>query len=172
MSTKETFINIDQATYFNLYKYTQFHNFQQLNEMHVNMWHIVIQCIVVLGLSSKDTRPHPNTLPIRSLSEVNFWVFHPRDLSPFLIRLTRAFTFITIHFSLSFAISCTFHSFYPFFTQPWCNACHEVNYSHSQVSPISLKLQSYYNSKISQQFQYSNIIIFPQQNYQKYSNKL
>ena len=61
--------------------------------MHMNMWHIVIQCTIILKLSLKDTRPYPNTLPIWSLLGVNFWIFHPRDLFPFLIRLTRAFTF-------------------------------------------------------------------------------
>ena len=111
MSTKETFTNIDQATYFNLYNYTKFHNFSIINEMHMNMWHTVIQCIVVLGLSSKDTGPHPNTLPIRSLSGVNFWVFHPRDLSPFLIRLTWAFTFH--HYSF-FSFFCHFMHFSQF----------------------------------------------------------
>ena len=45
-----------------------------------------MQCIVILGLLPKDTRPYPNTLLIWSLSEVNFWVFLPRDLTPFLIR--------------------------------------------------------------------------------------
>ena len=59
----------------------------------MNVSHTIIQCTVILGLSPKDTRPHPNTLPIRSLPEVNFWVFHHRDLSPFLICLTQAFTF-------------------------------------------------------------------------------
>ena len=57
------------------------------------MSHTVTQCTVVLELSSKDTRPYPNTLLIRSLPGVNFWVFHPRNLTPFLIRLTQTFTF-------------------------------------------------------------------------------
>ena len=45
-----------------------------------------IQYTVVLRLSPKDMRPYPNTLLIRSLLGVNFWVFHPKDLTPFLIR--------------------------------------------------------------------------------------
>ena len=49
-----------------------------------------------------------------------FWVFHPWDLSLFLICLTRAFTFHYYFIFLSFFISCTFHSFYLSFTQPWC----------------------------------------------------
>ena len=35
----------------------------------------------------------PKYTPHSESSRGNFWVFHPRDLSPFLIRLTRAFTF-------------------------------------------------------------------------------
>ena len=79
--------------------------------MHMNMWHTIIQCTIVLGLSLKNTRSHPNTLPIRSLLEVNFCVFHSRDLSPFLIHLTRSLFFIMISFFLSFSISYTFHNF-------------------------------------------------------------
>ena len=120
MSTNETFINIDQATYFNIYNYTQFHLFQQLNEMLMNMWCTVIQCIVVLGLSPKDMHPYPSILPIQSLSGVDFWVFHPRDLISFLIRLSRAFTFHYYFIFISFCVSFTFHSFYFSFTQPWC----------------------------------------------------
>ena len=87
--------------------------------MHMNVWHIVIQCTIVLGLLPKDTRPHPNTLPIRSLPEVNFWVFHLRDLSPFLICRTQAFTFhhYFIFFFISFSVSYTFYNLYSFFTQ-------------------------------------------------------
>ena len=75
---------------------------QQLNKMHVDMWHIIIQCTIVIGLSPKDTCLYPNTLPIRSLLEVDFWVFHHRDFIPFLIRLTRAFTFHYYFIFLSF----------------------------------------------------------------------
>ncbi len=86
--------------------------------MHMNVWHTVIQCTIVLGLSPKDTRPHPNTLPIRSLPGVNFWVFHPRDLSPFLIRLTRASTshLYFIHFSQFFFSSYNHNA----------NECHKL----------------------------------------------
>ena len=76
----------------------------------MNVWYIVIQCTIVLGFLPKDTRPHPNTLPIRSLPSVNFWVFHLRDLSSFLIRLTWTFTFhhyFIVSFFL-FSISYTF----------------------------------------------------------------
>ena len=58
---------------------------QHLDEMKMNVWHTVIQCTVVLEFSPKDTRLHLNTLLIRSLLEVNFWVFYPKDLTPFLI---------------------------------------------------------------------------------------
>ena len=88
--------------------------------MHVDMWYTVIQCTIVLRLSSKDTHPYPNTLPIRSLPEVNFWVFHPKDLSPFLIRLTRAFTFHHYSFFFFFCHFMHFSQFLFSFTQPWC----------------------------------------------------
>ena len=88
--------------------------------MHMDMWHTIIQCTVVLRLSPNDTRPYPNTLSIRSLPRVNFWVFHLMNLSTFLIRFTRAFTFHYCFIFLSVSISCTFHSFYLSFTQPWC----------------------------------------------------
>ena len=79
-----------------------------------------MKCTVVFGLSPKDMCPYPNTLPIQSLPRANFWVFHHRDLFPFLIRLTRAFTFHYYFIFLSFSISCTFHSFYLSLTQSWC----------------------------------------------------
>ena len=74
--------------------------------MNMNGWHTVIQCTIVFRLSPKDTRPHPNTLPIQSLPGVNFWVVHHRDISPFLICLTRAFTF---HHYFIFFSSFFFH---------------------------------------------------------------
>ena len=83
----------------------------------MDMWHTVIQCTVVLELSPKDTRPYPNTLPIWSLPGVYFLVFHFRDLTPFLIHLTRAFTF---HYFFFYPFFCTFYSFYLSFTQSWC----------------------------------------------------
>ena len=106
----------------------------------MNMWYTVIQCTVVLKLSSKDERQHPYTLPIQSLLDVNFWVFHPRDLSPFLIHLTRAFTF---HHYFNFFFLFPFHALFIVFILSShnhdANKCHEVNYPHSQVSPISHK---------------------------------
>ena len=112
------------------------------------MWHTVIPCTVILGLSLKDTRPHPNTIPIRSLPEVNFWVFHHRDLSPFLICLTRAFTlhhyfiffflfFHLIHFSqfLSFLHTIMMQM----------NVMRLITLIY--ISPISLELQSYHKSQ-------------------------
>ena len=83
----------------------------------MDMWHTVIQCTVVLGFSSKDMRSYPNILLIRSLLGVYFLVFHSRDLTPFLIHLTRAFTFYYYFFPHFF---CTFYSFYISFTQSWC----------------------------------------------------
>ena len=83
-------------------------------------------------------RHYPNTLPIQSLLNVNFWVFHPWDLSPFLIRLTRAFTF---HHYFIFFFLFPFHALFIVFILSShnhdANECHEVNYPHSQVSPIS-----------------------------------
>ena len=111
----------------------------------MDMWHTIIPCIVVIGLSPKDTRPHPNTLPIQSLPEVNFWVFHPRDPIPFLIRLTRAFTFHYyfffhfMHFSQFLSFLHIIHKYHQ----------HHINF---QLVQISLKLQSYHNSIIFQQF--------------------
>ena len=104
----------------------------------MNVWYTVIQCTIVLELSPNDTRPHPNTLPIRSPLKVSFWVFHPGDLFPFLIRLTRAFTFHHYFiFFLSFSISYTFHNFYPFFTQPWCKWMPQFqNFSIISTIPI------------------------------------
>ena len=102
----------------------------------MDMWHTIIPCIVVIGLSPKDMRPHPNTLPIRSLPEVNFWVFHPKDLIPFLIRLTRAFTF-HYYFFFHFMHFSQFLSFLHITMMQM--KCHEVNYPHSQVSSISYK---------------------------------
>ena len=93
--------------------------------MHMNVWHTIIQCTIVLGLSPKDTRPYPNTLPIRSLPGVNFWVFHPRDLSPFLIRLTRAFTFH--HYFIFFP----FNTFFTIFII----SSHNHDEEHPEVLP-------------------------------------
>ena len=106
--------------------------------MHVDMWHTVIPCIVVLGLSPKDMHPYPNTLPIQSILGIDFWVFHPRDLIPFLIRLSRAFAFHYYFIFLSF-----FHfmhlSHFLFFlhTTMMHMKCHRINYPQSQVSQIS-----------------------------------
>ena len=72
-----------------IHNFTIFNNYMNAHERvtHSHTMHYYF------GLSPKDMRSHPNTLPIRSLPGVNFWVFHPRDLSPFLVHLTRAFTF-------------------------------------------------------------------------------
>ena len=129
----------------------------------MNMWYTVIQCTVVLKLSSKDERQHPYTLPIQSLLDVNFWVFHPRDLSPFLIHLTRAFTF---HHYFNFFFLFPFHALFTVFILSSHNHdannamrlitlihkyhLHHINF---QLVQISLELESYRNSKISKQFQ-------------------
>ena len=78
--------------------------------MHVRMWQTVIQCTIVLRLSSNDTCQYPNTLPIRSLLGVNFWAFHLRDLTPFLIRLSWTFIFHH-HFFFLFPFHATFKQF-------------------------------------------------------------
>ena len=110
------------------------------------MWHIVIQCTVVLGLSSKDMRPYPNTLLIRSLPGVNFWVFHPRNLTPFLIRLTWTFTFHYYFIYLFIFHLMHFSQFLSFLhTTMMQMKCHEVNYPHSKVSPISHKFSTSLN---------------------------
>ena len=96
----------------------------------MNVWHTVIQCTIVLGLSPKDTRSHPNTLPIRSLPGIDFWVFYPRDFSPFLIRFTRAFTFH--HYFIFFPFFFHFIHFSQFLsflhTTMMQMKCNEVNY--------------------------------------------
>ena len=80
-----------------------------------------MQYIVVLRLSPKDTRLYSNTLSIRSLPGVNFWVFHPRDLISFLICLSWAFTFHHHFIIIFFSFHATFQQFFYFsFTQPWC----------------------------------------------------
>ena len=116
--------------------------------MYMNMWHTVIQCTVILGLSPKDTHSHPNTLPIRSLPGINFWVFHPRDLSPFLICLTQAFTFhhLFIFFFLFFHL-IHFLQFLSFLhtTMMQMNVMRLITLIH--ISPISLELQSCHKSQ-------------------------
>ena len=129
----------------------------------MNMWYTIIQCTVILGLSSNNTHSHPNTLPIRSLPGVNFWVFHPRDLSLFLIYFTQAFTF---HHYFIFFFLFPFHALFTVFILSSHNHdannamrlitlihkyhLHHINF---QLVQISLELESYRNSKISKQFQ-------------------
>ena len=112
----------------------------------MNMWHTIIQCIVVLGLLSKDMRLHPNTLLIRSLLGVDFWVFHPRDLFFFLIHLTWAFSF---HYYFIFSFFLHFMHFPQslsfLHTTMMQMKCHGVNYPHSQESPISHKFPTSLN---------------------------
>ena len=75
-----------------------------------------MQYIVVLEFSLKYTHPYPNTLPIRSLSKViNFWVFHHRDLTLFLIHLSRTFHFSFL-FSFHFCLFEVFSFSFPFHT--------------------------------------------------------
>lgn len=84
----------------NLYiSFTLIITLQQLSKMHMGMWHAIIQCTVVLGLSLKDTCLYPNTLSIWSLFGVNFCVFHTRDLTHFLIHFSQALLFLIIFFS-------------------------------------------------------------------------
>ena len=70
-------------------------------------------------------------------SQGKLWVFHPRDLSSFLIRLTRTFTF---HHYFIFFFLFPFHALFTVFIfsshNHDANECHEVNHPHSQVSPI------------------------------------
>ena len=105
-------------------------------------------CTVVLGLSLKDTCPHQNTLPISSLPGVNFTVFHLRDLSPFLIRLTRAFTF---HHYFIFSFLFPFHTLFTISlaflhtTMMQMNVMRLITLIH--ISPISLELQSCHKSQ-------------------------
>ena len=109
----------------------------------MDIWYTVIQCTVVLGLSPNDTRPYPNTLPIRSILRVNFWVFHPRDLSPFLIHLIWTFTFHYYFIFSSFSIPCTFLKFYFFLhTTMMRMKCNGVNYLIHKYHNIKYKFST------------------------------
>ena len=106
--------------------------------MNMNGWHTVIQCTIVLGLSPKDMRLHPNTLPIRSLPGANFWAFHPRHLSPFLICLTRAFTF---HHYFIFFHFIHFSQFFFSYNHD-ANECHNFqNFSIISTIPTFLIIE-------------------------------
>ena len=78
--------------------------------------HTITQCIVVLGLSPKDMHLYPNILPIRSLLEINFWVFHLRDLTLFLIRPLWGSSISHFFFHFIFAIFGAFSFSFPFHT--------------------------------------------------------
>ena len=110
--------------------------------------HAISQCTVVLKFSPNDTHLYPNTLLLRSLPEVNFWVFHSMDLSPFLIRLTRTFTFH--HYSF-FSFFCHFMQFLSFLhtTMIQMNVTRLITFIYKyhinfQLVQISLELQSYH----------------------------
>ena len=110
--------------------------------------HAITQCVVVLGFSLNDMRLYPNTLLIRSLPGVNFWVFYPRDLSPFLIHLTWTFTFH--HYSF-FSFFCHFMQFLSFLntTMMQMNVTRLITIIYKyhinfQLVQTSLELQSYH----------------------------
>ena len=67
----------------------------------------------------------PKYTPHSESSQGNFWVFHPRDLSPFLIRLTRAFTFH--HYFIFFP----FNTFFTIFII----SSHNHDEEHPEVLP-------------------------------------
>ena len=107
---------------------------QQLNKMHVGC-DIVIQCSLILGLSPKDTCLYPNTLHIRSLLGVNFWVFYPKDLTHFLIRLSWAFIFHHYFIFLSFSFHAILQQIFIFLhTTMMHMKCNEITYHHPQMS--------------------------------------
>ena len=106
---------IDQPTYFNFYNYNN-STIKQNACGYVTQSH-TMHCR--FRLSPNDTHLYLNTFPFQSLPGVDFLVFHPRDLTPFLIRLTWTFNFHYYLIFLSFSISCTFLNFYFSFTQPW-----------------------------------------------------
>ena len=99
------------------------------------------------GIYPNDTLPYPNTLPIRSLLKVNFWVFHPRDLTPFLIHLSRVFTFhhhfvvFVVVFFFPF-ISCNISTIFIFlYTTMMHMKCNEITYHHPQYKRKLLLIQ-------------------------------
>ena len=95
----------------------------------------VIQCTVILRLLSKDTCLYPNTLHIRSLPGVNFLVFYLKDLTPFLIRLSWAFTFHHYFIFLSFPFHATLQQIFIFLhTTMMHMKCNEITYRPPQMS--------------------------------------
>ena len=100
-----------------------------------------MQSRIVFRLLPKDTRPYPYTLPIQSLHRVKFWVFHPRNLTPFLIRpLSGHSIFIFFpfcpHQHLVILISISYNHFFNFsFSSHYHNA-YEVQLNHILTSII------------------------------------
>ena len=103
--------------------------------------HAITQCTMVLKLSPKDTHLYLNILPIRSLPEVNFWDFHLKDLTSFLIcPLWDHFIFFFFSFLPS---PGSFHSYFHFtqpflqsfffLTQPWCMKCDHIIFQHPKL---------------------------------------
>ena len=146
----------------------------------MDMWHTVIQCTVVLGLSLKDTCLYPNTLPIWSLPRVEFLGLLLRDLTPFLIHFSRAFTFHHYFIFLSFLFHTTLQQIFIFLhTTMMHMKCNEITYHHLQMSykiltnPNINKITMY--AKISFILNNPNnfnnqIQLFSQLNYQKHLN--
>ena len=103
--------------------------------MHVGMSHTIIQCTIILELSPKDTCPYPNTLSIQSLLGVDFWVFHLRDLTLFLIRLSQAFTFHGYFIFLFFPFHVILQQIFIFLhTTMMHMKCNEIKNHHPQMS--------------------------------------
>ena len=122
--------------------------------MKVRMQHIIIQCTIVLGLSSKDTCLYPNTLFIQSLSKVNFCMFHTRDLTPFLICLSSAYAI--------------FQQIFFYLTQPWCI----WNTINSHVIIHKFPRYNFYLLQTCSIILTSNITIFLQLNHHKHKKKI
>ena len=99
---------------------------------------------------------YPNKLSIRSLLGVDFWVFHLRDLTLFLICLSWTFTFY--YYFIFFSISCIFHCFFFFHTTMMHMKCNEINYPHSQVLQLSNKISI--NPNINKIIIYTMISLF------------
>ena len=76
--------------------------------------HIITQCTIILRLLPKDTCSYPNTLPICSLPKVNFYVFHPRDLTHYLICLLYGPSISHFSFLFIFALFGVFSFSFPF----------------------------------------------------------
>ena len=122
----------------------------------------------------------PKYTPSLEYSRGKFLVFHPKDLTPFLIHLSRAFTFHHYFIFLSFLFHTTLQQIFIFLhTTMMHMKCNEITYHHLQMSykiltnPNINKITMY--AKISFILNNPNnfnnqIQLFSQLNYQKHLN--